>query len=529
MAAAVLAGINPVHGLYASAVGPISGGLSSSTRLMVITTTSAAALAAGSALQSVPAEDRPEAMLLLTFISGVLMIVAALLRLGRYVRFVSHSVMAGFLAGVAVNIVCGQIPDLLGADSSGDFAVTKALSVVLHPSTVTAASALVGLAALAILLLLARTRFSLFASLVALAIPTAIVMVAGLDGVALVSDVGTIPHGLPPFALPHLSLLSPALISGALSVTAIVLVQGVGVAQSVPNRDGTRSRTGTDFTAQGLSNLASGLFGGQPVGGSVGQTSLNVAAGARSRWGSVFTGLWMLLILGAFSRVVGQVAMPTLAAVLVLAGIGSIDPKNLRAVLSTGRTSRIAVISTFIATLLLPVAVAVAVGVAISLLLQLNQDAVDLKVVRLESVGDGHFRETSPPSQLTDDDIVVLDVYGSLFYAGAHTLARRLPDIASARRATVVVRLRGRGSLGATFLNVIGAYAAALAAHEGRLCLTGLDPQVVAHWAGRQVPLLAPGIRLYPATDVVGESTYAALLDAESQLVESVEYTDHPA
>jgi SulP family sulfate permease len=108
MAASVLAGVNPIHGLYASLAGPITGGLSAGTKLMVITTTSAAALAAGSAVSGLRPEDRPAALFLLTLIAGVAMIAAGLLRLGRFTRFVSHSVMIGFLSGVAVNIVVGR-------------------------------------------------------------------------------------------------------------------------------------------------------------------------------------------------------------------------------------------------------------------------------------------------------------------------------------------------------------------------------------------------------------------------------------
>ena len=112
MASAVLAGVNPVQGLYASFAGPIAGGLTASTKMMVITTTTAAALAAGSAVEGIAPADRGQAMSLLTLLAGAAMIVAGLARLGRYTRFVSHSVMMGFLTGVAVNIIRGQIPDL---------------------------------------------------------------------------------------------------------------------------------------------------------------------------------------------------------------------------------------------------------------------------------------------------------------------------------------------------------------------------------------------------------------------------------
>src|SRR5688500_16803894 len=100
MASAVLAGVNPIYGLYAAFAGPVGGGLTSSTRLMVITTTSAAALAAGSAIADVPEADRAEALFLLTILAGAAMLAAGLLRLGRYTRFVSLSVMLGFLTGI---------------------------------------------------------------------------------------------------------------------------------------------------------------------------------------------------------------------------------------------------------------------------------------------------------------------------------------------------------------------------------------------------------------------------------------------
>jgi sulfate permease, SulP family len=138
---------------------------------------------------------------------------------------------------------------------------------------------------------LGRTRFALSGSLVAVVVPTAIVALLGNTSVATMSDEGAIPTGLPPLALPHLSDLSIGVVTGALAIAAIALVQGVGVAESAPNPDGSPSHSNGDFIGQGVGNLASGLFHGTPVGGSVGSSALNVSAGARSRWSSVFAGL----------------------------------------------------------------------------------------------------------------------------------------------------------------------------------------------------------------------------------------------
>ncbi|NUT47365.1 MAG: SulP family inorganic anion transporter [Saccharothrix sp.] len=519
MAAAVLTGVSPVHGLYACVAGPIAGGLATSTRLMVITTTSAAALAAGSAVADVDPADRPAALFLLTVLAGVVAVVAGLARLGRYTRFVSHSVMLGFLTGVSVNIIAGQVPDLVGAQATGPFPIAKAADVLTNPSHVGLPSLLVGAGALAILLVLARTPLGVVGAVVALAVPTAVVVLAGLD-VAVVSDGGAIESGVPVPALPDLGLLSPDLVVGALAVAAIVLVQGAGVSEAAPNRDGSRSDTNRDFIAQGVANLASGVFRGQPVGGSVGQTALNVAVGARTRWGSIWAGVWMLLVLIAFSGLVGLVAMPTLAAVLIFAAIGSLRPGELRTVLRTGRVSQIAVITTFLATLFLPVAAAVGIGVALSLLLQLNQEALDLSVVQLVPQEGGGLVERPAPKTPADHSVTVLDVYGSLFYAGARTLQARLPDPTGSHSPVIVLRLRGRTSFGATFFAVAADYARRLDAVGGRLYVSGLAPDLAAAFGRSSGALLSGPVRVFESTEVVGQSTLAAHHDAEAWLVE---------
>lgn len=218
--------------------------------------------------------------------------------------------MIGFLTGVAVNIVFGQLADLTGASVDGDFALAKAVDLFAHPGRIDLPSLLVGAVALVLVWALGRTRLRAFASIIGLVAGT--LVTAAFDSVAAVDDAGPIPTGLPASALPDFGLLSFDLVTGALAVAIIVLVQGAGVAESAPNPDGRLARPNRDCIAEGIGNLASGFFRGQPVGGSVGRTALNIVAGARTRWASIFSGIWMLVILVAFSGVVGDVAIPTL-------------------------------------------------------------------------------------------------------------------------------------------------------------------------------------------------------------------------
>ena len=478
---------------------------------MVVTTTSAAALAAGSVIQGLPPSQRAGAITLLTLIAGVAMIVAGAVRLGRYTRFVSRSVMIGFLTGVAANIVFGQIPDLTGTKVTAAFPLDKAVKVLAHPSRIGVASLLTGLAAIVLTALLSRVkRLRAFAALIALIVPTLVVSVAGLTSVERVEDLGAVPKGLPLPALPPLGHLSFELVAGALAVAAIVLVQGSGVSESAPNVDGTPSDTNRDFIAQGVGNVAAGFFKGQPVGGSVGQTALNMTAGARTRWAAIFSGLWMLVILVLFSGVVGKVAMPTLAGLLIVAAIGSVRVNDLVIIWRTGSLSCVALSSTFIFTLLLPVATAVGIGVAISLLLQLNQAANNLTVVELTPTPEGQLAEQAAPDRLVSHRVTMLDVYGSLRYAGARTLQAHLPDPAGSEQPAVVFRLRGRTALGSTSFGVIEGYAAQLHAVGGRLFLAGVDPQVAKQFARVMTPLASEHIEVFEATPIHGDSSRAA-------------------
>jgi SulP family sulfate permease len=211
--------------------------------------------------------------------------------------------------------------------------------------------------------------------------------------------------------------------------------------------------------------------------------------------------------------------MPTLGAVLIYAGFRALRPAEIMTILRTGPNSQIAFATTFISTLFLPVAAAVGIGVALSLLLQLNQEAMDLAVVELCKNDDGEIYERRPPAVLTSHTVTVLDVYGSLFYAGSRTLPAHLPDPPGTEGAAVVLRLRGRTSLGSTFFKVIDGYAGRLDAAGGRLYLSGLDKALVTQLrrSGR-VPVTGP-VRLYEATPFRGESTRAAELDAETVAV----------
>jgi SulP family sulfate permease len=519
LASGVLAGVNPIYGLYACLAGPIAGGLFSSTQLMVIATTSASALAAGQALAGVPAEARDRALFVMVLLIGVFQIVVGLLRLGRLTRFVSYSVMMGFLTGIAVLTVLSQLSTVTGYAPTGANRVAQTFDLLLNLGQAHLLTAGVAALTLALTIFLPRTPLGNFGTFAAIVVPSLLVALLAPGAVALVRDAGEIPRGLPAPFLPALGDLTPNVVSGALAIAAIILVQGTGVSQSVPNPDGSPRSMSRDFIGQGVANLAAGLMRGLPVGGSLSTTALSMVSGARTRWATIFAGMWMAVIVLVFPTLVGYVAMPALGAVLIYASARAIKPAEAVSIWQTGWASRLAIVATFMATLLLPIQAAVGLGVVLSALLYLNEASTDVSVVALVKRPDGRIEERQAPKQLPSNEVTVLDVYGHLFYAGARTLAQQLPRPDGAKNPAVVLRLRGRRNVGATLVEVLSNYANELNEVNGRLYLTGISADAREQIARTHKLRLTGPVRINEATAVRGEATNEAVEAAKTWLV----------
>ena len=290
------------------------------------------------------------------------------------------------------------------------------------------------------------------------------------------------------------------------------------MSQSVENPDDSPINASRDMIAQGLANVASGLLSGIPAGGSVGQTALNVSVGARSRWSGVFGGVWMLAIVLLAPGLVGQVPMAVLAALMIMAGIGAIDLAEARSIWNTGGAARLSILATFVATLVLSVPMAVTAGVALTVVLYLVAAASDVTVRMLSRRDDGRIYESAPPERLPSNAVTVLNVYGSLFFAGARTLSERLPSPNGATRPVVVLRLRGHTQVGATLIEVLDDYADELAEVGGRLYLSGVDEEASEHLQRAGKLDLEGAVRLMPAGEDLGASTRQAVADARAWL-----------
>jgi sulfate permease, SulP family len=523
MAHALLASVNPVLGLYTLMLATPVGALFTSSMFMNVSTTSALAVAAGDTLVAYPTEARFSVLVTLVLMIGVFQIILGLLRLGWLTRFIPFSVMTGFMTGVAVMIILGQLGDFTGYYSDYSGKIAQLADLVLNLRSIEWATFTIGLLTILLIYWLGSTRLSKFALILALLLTSGAAILLNqvfAAGIKMVGDIADIPRSLPNLALPDLKLI-PQLIVPAIAIGIIGLVQGAGVSQTFPNPDGKFSDVSRDFSGQGVANLAAGFFGGIPAGGSSSGTALMVSAGARSRWANIFGGIAVALVVLLFANLVELVAMPALAGLVIIAGVQMVNVNAIRTVWQTNAVSRAIMLVTFGSTLVMPLQYAVLLGVAISILLFVFQQSNTLRVVEWVVQETGWPVERPAPSQLESERVIVLFVYGNLFYAAADLFEKNLPAVEGARRAVVILLMRGYDDIGSTVTEVLRRYTQALQANRGKLILVGVAPALRNQlWRTGMLKLIGEE-NIYLATDTIGEAGNAALRAATAWLAET--------
>ena len=380
MASAILAGINPLTGLYTMIIATPIGALFTSSEMMHISTTSALSLAVGSSLAGYSGDEKLQAVFVLALMVGVIQITLGLLKMGFLVRFVPYSVMTGFLNGVALLIILGQLEDFTGFRSAFSNRVVRAFDTLLNINQIVLPTLIVGLVTIGLIVLFSRIKkLEKFSLILPMVIASVIAALPAFSRVVLVGDVTEVPNALPTFHFPQLNLIVPLIIP-AFALSIIGLVQGAGISQGFPNPDGKFPDPSGDFFGQGMANLATSFFRGMPAGGSLSGTAMVVQAGAKSRWANFMVGVLIAVIILLFAGLVKLIAMPALAGLLIVIGFRTINPNAIKKVWNTGMIPRVVMLITFVGTMVMPLQFAVLLGVAISILLLVFQQANRIKL-----------------------------------------------------------------------------------------------------------------------------------------------------
>ncbi len=523
LASGLLAGVNPAYGLYAYLVGTAAGALTTSSVYMTVNSTGAMAVIVADVPILHGGAGSATALFTLSVLTGVVMLALGLLRLGVLVRFVPNAVLTGFINAVAVSIVLGQVANLTGYTSDVGNRVTRAVDTLVHPFAWNWSGVAVGVATVAVILLLERTRIGPLALVVAVVGASVVVAVLGLDAVATLDDVADVPGTLPRPSLPDLALLGDLLVP-ALSLALVGLVQGAGVSSSVPNPDGRYPDASGDFRGQGVANIAAGMLQGTPVGGSMSATALVTSAGARTRLAQLIAAVVIAVLIVVVGPLLGSIAMPSLAALLMLVGVRTFKLDNVLSVWRTGPTQATTMSVTFVLTLIIPMQYAVLAGVGLSVVLYVAQQSSRVTLTSWALDERGRMIEEEVPRTVPAQTVLVLQPYGSLFFAAAPVLEDQLPRTApTTRHSVVILRLRGKQELGSTFISVVRRYAQDLATHDSRLFLAGVSDGVRRQLDVTGTTALLGRDAVHMATPALHESLEIAVSAAEDWMAASSE------
>jgi sulfate permease, SulP family len=519
MAYAPIAGVNPIYGLYTAIIPAIVAALFGSSNFLVTGPTNPTALVTASVLLMFAGSERYVQMVfLLAILAGVFKLLLGLLRLGTIIRFVSNSVLTGFLSAAGILIIIGQLGSMMGIPAGGANAVQTIYRLLVGLADFNIRSLLTGLLAVAIMVRGQRMYRMVPWSLIAIIVSSAWVQLVGwqANGVRLIADLGLPENPLPAFFLPAFpSEDIVPLVSAAGAVALFGLVEAMSIAKALSLSSGQRIDPSRELVGQGLASVAGGFFQCIPPSGSPSRSAVNYNAGARTRLSAAFSGLFVLLVLVVFARWTAFIPMPALAAVVILSAKGLIDRRHLLLTWQSRAASRIVLVTTFAATLLLPLHYAIYLGGLLSILIYLYESG-HLELSYLTVNEEGNFVEhrledlyQNPPQ------IAIINIEGDLYFGAVSDLEAAMDKLLTAGIKVMILRVRRMRRLASTGISALQ-WSVITARRQGtEILICGASPQALAILESTGITALVGKDNIFPGSDVLFSATRAALRRAQ--------------
>jgi len=372
LAIAIASGADPARGLVTAIIGGFLISLFGGSRVQIGGPTGAFIVV----VFSVIAEHGYDGLVIATFMAGLILIGAGLVKAGNLISYVPESVVHGFTIGIAIIIATSQLGDFLGlavAEMPADF-LEKLPALWAARDTLNIAAMLLALATMVLIVLFRRIAPKLPGLVVAVAITSAAVFILNLPADTILSRFGALPSELPMPRIPDLSLARLVeLLPSAIVIAFLAGVESLLSALVADKMIGSRHRSNAEVLAQGIANVGSALFGGLPATGAIARTATNIKAGAKTPVAGLVHALVILIVMLVAAPVAGRLAMPALAALLMLTAWNMSEPHKWKEYLSARPADRLLLVLTLVLTVAVDLTVAIGVGVAIGLALRLSR------------------------------------------------------------------------------------------------------------------------------------------------------------
>ena len=452
LAYAMLAGLPPEVGLYASVLPLIAYALFGSSMTLAVGPVAVASLMTASALAPLAPPGSAEYIALaitLSMLSGAMLLVFGVLRLGFLAYFLSHPVISGFITGSAILITISQLKHIFGVDASSGHVVSTLYDIVTGLPNLNPATTTIGILTLIFLFFARKSLGQLLqktglpagaaallgrlAPMVAVIMSIIVVSQMGLVESAGVRIVGEVPAGLPAlqFIVPGAGDLA-SLWLPALLISLVGFVESVSVAQSLALKRQQKINPDRELLGLGAANVASAISGGYPVTGGFARSVVNFSAGANTPLAGVFSAILMALVIASLTGLFYHLPQAVLSATIIVAVTSLIDLKTIKETWHYDRADALSLLATLVGVVILGVEAGVILGVALSLAALVWRSSHPHIAVVGRVPGTEHFRNIKRHRVDTLPDLLALRVDESLFFANAALVQGKIETLVAA-------------------------------------------------------------------------------------------------
>ena len=475
MAFGIASGVTPQAGLYTAVVAGFLISAFGGSRTQIGGPTGAfVVIVAG-----IVARFGMDGLAMVTLMAGAILVAMGLTGLGAAVKFIPRMVVVGFTNGIAILIASTQIKDFFGLHTGpvpSEF-LPRIKLLIAHAATLNFSALGLGLATLAIILILPRFTRRVPASIIALLVCTGVAVVFKLPVETIGTKFGGIPTGFPHFALPtlHGDHILP-LLPSAFTVAMLAALESMLSAVVADGMTGDRHNSNVELVAQGIANICSPLFGGIPATGAIARTATNIRAGARSPIAGIVHAFTLLAILLVAAPMASYIPLATLAAVLFVVAYNMGEWHEIGGILRLDATAISVWLVTFAHTVFADLTVAVAVGLGLAALLYIRRIAETTTVV---PVDDAYIRDGLPHNlqgQIIPSYVSLLRIHGPFLFGTTEKLFEATSNL-DEFKPVVILRLRNMTAIDATGIHAVESFAKRLRASGRTLLLCGAMQQ----------------------------------------------------
>jgi SulP family sulfate permease len=485
MAYALIIGINPIYGIYASIFSMLTASIFNFSSYIIVGPTNMMAVALFSSLNNFQGENYLQVIFLTTFLIGLFQFLLVSFKLSELIKYVSHPVVVALSHGAAVLILFSQIENFTGVSVSGSNVITKSWQFILNISQINYLNLAVGLLTLLLIYTIPLIKKELPEYLLAVVIMTLLTAVTGINN--SISLVGEIPKRLIDFNLIDFDWhLIGQLYSKAFSIALLGLIQTMAVLQAVALKTDEEPDFDREFKSQGISNMVISFFSAFAISASFSNTFANLSAGARHRISQLFCALSIIIFILFFRPFLAYIPVSVLAGLVISAALGIADFKEVIKNMKTTKGDALIFWSTFTATIVLPnLDQAIYFGVLVSLVvvLQISKKA-DIEMLYYEKKKDdqsyhlhhAHHDELDK-SEISAQQARVVDLKGVVHFSAADDMKKQLEDFFKAD-TDFIIRFRNVRRVDITIIGVLEEFIDQVQDSGGEVMLTGVNEKI---------------------------------------------------